>query len=214
MDYLTIENEYYSELIVQKSRFICFLFPCQNITYFNEKIKKIKKDYYDATHVVPAYRILRDNNQIKEHFSDDREPAKTAGWPLLYILQQKELIQIGTIVIRYFGGIKLGTSGLQKSYSEVLLNTILKAKLIEYSIPIYKKILIPVQKEHFWYELIKNDKVSDNFEILKSDYLNFNSNFYISFQIKTNQKTLEYLIEKLSNVVKEYKIVDGNNDIK
>ncbi|MFN3412395.1 MAG: IMPACT family protein, partial [Exilispira sp.] len=122
MDFLTIKNEYFSELIVKKSRFIANIFPCTKSEDFKNKYDMIKKKFFDATHIIPVYRILESNNRIKEHFSDDREPAKTAGWPILYILQQKSLIQIGVLVIRYFGGIKLGTSGLTKAYSQVVLN--------------------------------------------------------------------------------------------
>ncbi len=198
MDYLTIEEEYSCEIIVQKSRFICFIFPCDSITYFSERIKKAKKNFYDATHIVPAYRIKIENNQIKEHFSDDREPAKTAGWPLLYILQQKYLIQIGVIVIRYFGGIKLGTSGLQKAYSQVLLDAISKARTIEYQTSIICKIYIPIDKEHIWYDYIKSNNLNDKIRVLKNEYIFENNQQSAFFEIQTSEK----IALNLSNIFK------------
>ena len=206
MGFLTIENECISELLIQKSRFISFLFPCANVLAFNERVKNIKKEYYDATHIVPAYRILSENNQVKEHFSDDREPAKTAGWPLLYILQQKSLIQIGVIVVRYFGGIKLGTSGLQKAYSESLLNALTKANIIDYQKEFLLRISINAEKEYLWHEFIKNNNLLSKINIKKSSYINKDNKLELVLELKTSESVLSFLKENIGNKNLDIKI--------
>jgi len=204
MDYLTIDKEYSYELIVQKSKFISFIFPCSSIEEFQEKYKLIKKKYHDATHIIPAYRIISESNIIKEHFSDDREPAKTAGWPVLYILKQKSIVQVGVLVVRYFGGIKLGTSGLQKAYSEVLLNGIKNANLKPYLKLKEVKIKILIEKEHLIHEILKNRINDEKIKILNISYFEEKKLNYALISLVTDENTIKdlssLLREKISNI--------------
>lgn len=196
MDYLTIDKEYSDELSIKKSKFIAFIFHCKDEEEFQNRYKSIKKQYFDATHVIPVYRIIKGENIIKEHFSDDREPAKTAGWPILYILQQKALVQIGVIVVRYFGGIKLGTSGLQKAYSEVVLNSIRNANIIPYIKLKEIKIRLPIDLEYHLHEILRNKFESFNIKIQNISYI--------------EEKNLNYALITLSideSKIKEFKFL-------
>lgn len=110
----------------KKSRFIADIFYVENIEEAEEKIKNIKKKYFDARHHCYSYRIM-DGTGIKEKQSDDGEPSGTAGAPMLNILQKNELVNVLVVVTRYFGGTLLGTGGLVRAYSEATLKAIEKA---------------------------------------------------------------------------------------
>ena len=116
---LTIKNSCNHEIIIKKSRFICYLFKVNNIDEINNYLENIKNEHKNARHCCYAYII----DNLKKA-SDDKEPSGTAGIPMLNLLEQKELNHILAIVIRYFGGIKLGTGGLFRAYTTVLKETI------------------------------------------------------------------------------------------
>ncbi len=125
----TIKQNTSSEIIVKKSKFIAHCFSVQTEQEAEEKIKQIRKQYYDAKHHCYAYCILTPNG-ILSKMSEDGEPSGTAGTPMLTILQKQELVNVLVIVTRYFGGILLGTGGLVKAYSEATLQAIQKTEIV------------------------------------------------------------------------------------
>ena len=110
---------------INKSIFITELYKVKNIEEVKEHIQNIKLKYKDATHYCYAYII---DDQKKS--SDDGEPGGTAGVPIMEVLLKNELNYILCIVIRYFGGIKLGAGGLVRAYSSSVSNALLKSKII------------------------------------------------------------------------------------
>ncbi len=111
-----IDQTYESKIIINKSVFICHLIPVTSIDEVNENLQMYRKKYYDATHNCYAY-ILGDKMDIQK-CSDDGEPSKTAGAPILDALKKSEYTNILAIVTRYFGGILLGAGGLIRAYSD------------------------------------------------------------------------------------------------
>jgi len=105
------------EHIVVNSRFIATLAPVGNEPDAREFIKRIRSEFPDATHNVPAY-IIGGGNSITEFCSDDGEPSGTAGRPALAVLRGSGLGDAALVVTRYFGGTKLGKGGLVKAYTE------------------------------------------------------------------------------------------------
>ena len=110
-------NEIRREHVVVNSRFIATLAPALNIDEARAFITRIKKEFSDATHNVPAY-IIGGGNTVTEYFSDDGEPAGTSGRPALTVLRGSGLGDAALVVTRYFGGTLLGTGGLVKAYTE------------------------------------------------------------------------------------------------
>jgi uncharacterized YigZ family protein len=96
------------------SRFIAHCFHCASEDQFKEELQKIKKQYYDARHHVFAYVLLPDQSVFRS--SDDGEPAGTGGKPALNQILSAGLTNTAVVVVRYFGGIKLGVSGLIHAY--------------------------------------------------------------------------------------------------
>lgn len=105
------------EHIVVNSRFISTLAPVFSVEEARAFIARIKKEFADATHNVPAY-IIGGGNTVTEFCSDDGEPSGTAGKPALAVLRGSGLGDVAVVVTRYFGGTLLGTGGLVKAYTE------------------------------------------------------------------------------------------------
>ena len=126
----TIEKEFVQTLEVKQSKFIAHLLP---YTHYETTLQKLKEQHPKARHFVVAYRYLNEYNQVVEHSSDDGEPKGTSGKPSLMVLQGRNLINIAVIVVRYFGGTKLGTGGLVRAYSDAVNLVVEDAELIPYT---------------------------------------------------------------------------------
>lgn len=118
-----VEENVCGEIVEKKSKFIANLFFVESIEDAEEKIKLMKKKYFDAKHNCYAY-IISNNNEITKKSSDDGEPSGTAGAPMLEILEKNNLANVVVVVTRYFGGILLGTGGLVRAYSDALKKAI------------------------------------------------------------------------------------------
>lgn len=116
-----------NQIIINKSKFITTIIPIQNIEEANLNLTELRKKYFDATHNCYAY-VIGDNYEIQKQ-SDDGEPQKTAGFPILDMIKKLNITNVLVVVTRYFGGTLLGASGLIKAYSESAKLAILKANL-------------------------------------------------------------------------------------
>jgi uncharacterized YigZ family protein len=105
------------EHVVVNSKFIATLAPVFSIDEARAFMARIRKEFADATHNVPAY-IIGGGNTVTEYFSDDGEPAGTSGRPALTVLRGSGLGDVALVITRYFGGTLLGTGGLVKAYTE------------------------------------------------------------------------------------------------
>ena len=124
-EFITILIDETAEIVEKKSKFIANICHVESIEEAEEKIKSIKKKYYDSKHNCVAYRVIEDG-KVVEKASDDGEPSGTAGGPMLNILQKNNLCNVVVIVTRYFGGILLGTGGLVRAYSDATQKAIEK----------------------------------------------------------------------------------------
>lgn len=115
--------------IINKSRFIGYCKPVETIEEAQEFIESIKKKHWDASHNVPVY-ILGDHMQVQKA-SDDGEPSGTAGVPILNILKNENITNVVIVITRYFGGVKLGTGGLVRAYSQSAKSVLEASQVIE-----------------------------------------------------------------------------------
>ena len=113
--YITIANEFRTEYIIEKSRFIATIAPVSTEEEAQAFIQRISKEFWDATHNCTAYAI--GPRQEQQRSSDNGEPSGTAGKPMLEVLKKTTITNVAVVVTRYFGGIKLGTGGLIRAYS-------------------------------------------------------------------------------------------------
>lgn len=190
----TIIQDSTAEIEEKKSRFIADVFYIENISEAEEKIKSIKKKYFDARHHCYAYRII-ENDGIKEKQSDDGEPSGTAGAPMLNILQKNGLINVLVIVTRYFGGTLLGTGGLVRAYSDATLKAIDEAG-------------IGVQKFGYELEIIIEYKELEKFKYYcKKHNINISQIVYENNIICIVELTNEEKEELLKNEQKDVQIL-------
>lgn len=117
---------YYAE---KRSRFISYAIPVGTVDEVKAELAKYRKEYYDARHVCWAYMLGSDRKTFRAN--DDGEPSSTAGKPILGQINSNELTDILVIVIRYFGGIELGTSGLIVAYRTAAAEAIAAATIEE-----------------------------------------------------------------------------------
>ena len=121
-----VAEGYYTE---KRSRFISYAIPVRTVEEVKEQLDKYRKQYYDARHVCWAYMLGPERLTFRAN--DDGEPSSTAGKPILGQINSNGLTDILIVVIRYFGGIELGTSGLIVAYRTAAAEAIAAAEIIE-----------------------------------------------------------------------------------
>lgn len=119
-----------TELTVNKSRFIGLLFPVETVDEAKQQVQRARKAFPGASHYVYAFRVGFGSSVI-EGMSDDGEPAGTAGPPVLAVVRGSKVGDMLVVIIRYFGGIKLGIGGLVKAYTETAQQVVAEIKTIE-----------------------------------------------------------------------------------
>ena len=203
-----LEKNTTAEIIEKKSRFIANLFYVETPQEAENKIKQIKKKYYDAKHNCFAYITLNEN-EIQKKCSDDGEPSGTAGAPMLEILEKQSIYNVVVIVTRYFGGILLGTGGLVRAYSDSLKEAIKKSTLVEQEPGYEAEIkLTYADFEKFKYYCNKN-----NINIINSEYSDFiickievndaeKNRLEIEFREQDNFKIMTFDIIRQKNISK------------
>lgn len=166
------------------SKFLAFAYPVKNEAEVKENIEHLRHEYYDARHHCYAYILGFDKSAYR--VNDDGEPFGTAGKPIYGQLLSFDLTNTLVVVIRYFGGIKLGVSGLINAYKTATRDALLNANILE-------KTINEVYKLEFPYEMM-----NDAMKIVK-DYglqiieTNFDTESAIKFKIRRNnaQKVID-----------------------
>lgn len=208
IEFKTIEKENSAEIVEKKSRFIANIYNVESKEEAEEKIKQIKKKYYDAKHHCFAFSIIEENG-ITQKSSDDGEPSGTAGAPILNIIKSNNLQNVVIIVTRYFGGILLGTGGLTRAYSEAAGKVVEQSELIQKEPGMEVELEIAYNdNEKFKYYCQKN-----NINIIKIEYtenilykIELNEKEYKKIEEinKTNNKQLDINIKNIKLKCRKY----------
>lgn len=143
--YLTIDTPSEGLYKEKMSKFLAFAEPCRTLEQAKEIVTRYKKEYFDARHVCWAYMLGADRLTFRSN--DDGEPSGTAGKPILGQINSFNLTDLCVIVVRYFGGIKLGTSGLIDAYKIAAQEALNAAQVVE-------KIIEEQLTVHFEYPLM------------------------------------------------------------
>jgi len=185
----TIKETAQGQITEKKSKFYGFAIPIQSAGQVKEIVEKYRKEYYDARHTCWAYMLGHERNVFRAN--DDGEPSGTAGKPILGQINSNELTDILVIVIRYFGGIKLGTSGLIAAYKSAAAEAINNAEIIERTVDIETSF-------HFEYPLMNSVMkiIKDlNPEIISQDF-----EMDCNMTLRIRQAKYKNLRERLSKV--------------
>ena len=198
-----IQGTYINRIVISKSEFITRLYRVNNVDEVNEFLADVRKKHYDASHNCYAY-ILGANKEIKKS-SDDGEPAKTAGAPMLDALEKNDVTNILAITTRYFGGILLGASGLVRAYSKSVSEALQLADFYE----IKKEVIFTLNTSYSGYNtLIKT------LPYAKIENVSFNTDVVIEGTIPIDKKDtfkddlFKYKIDALTLVEKGLKDVE------
>lgn len=160
MNVIKKTSEY--EEIVKKSKFISFLYFVKSIDEVNNYLNELKAKYKDASHICYAYIV---DNNVK--YNDDKEPSKTAGFPILNVLKNNDLNYVLAVVVRYFGGIKLGSGNLLRTYLNVTNENLKKTGIKEYKLKKEYIIICNYDNVNYVNNVLKDEdiinKTFDNF---------------------------------------------------
>ena len=160
MNVIKETSEY--EEIVKKSKFISFLYFVKSIDEVNNYLNELKAKYKDASHICYAYIV---DNNVK--YNDDKEPSKTAGFPILNVLKNNDLNYVLAVVVRYFGGIKLGSGNLLRTYLNVTNENLKKTGIKEYKLKKEYIIICNYDNVNYVNNVLKDEdivnKTFDNF---------------------------------------------------
>lgn len=187
--YFTIEEKVEGLYKEKGSRFISLAFPVSKEEDIKEILKDIKKEYYDARHHCYAYILGYDKSAYR--MNDDGEPSSTAGKPIYGQLLSNDLTNILVVVVRYFGGTKLGVSGLIQAYKQAALDALNNAKIIE-------KTVDEIYSISFDYVLM-NDvmKVLKDFEVIQMNH-RFDNDCYLEF--RTRKSNSIKIVDNLNSI--------------
>ncbi|GMB09147.1 YigZ family protein [Thermolongibacillus altinsuensis] len=174
--YYTVKGYGEAEIVIEKSRFICYVNRATTEEEAIRFIQEIKKKHWDATHNCSAY-LIGEHDQIQKA-NDDGEPSGTAGVPMLEVLKKKGLKDTVVVVTRYFGGIKLGAGGLVRAYGRAVSEGLKTTGIVE------RKLMRIMQTtiDYTWLGKVENELRSSVYRIKDIHY--------------TDQVTIETYVEE------------------
>lgn len=200
----TIKQNVQAEIVEKKSKFIANMIYVQTEEQAEEELNRIRKKYYDAKHNCFAYRIITESGIVNKS-SDDGEPSKTAGLPILNIITKNELANVLVVVTRYFGGILLGTGGLVRAYSQSTKEAVKKAEFV-------------IEQKGYELEITLNYNDFDKFKFYCKEkniqIINISYNERIICNIELNNAEKDKLLNNLKELsfkVEKYKVIKEKN---
>lgn len=188
MSYSTLTAPCTAKIDIKKSQFLGFGFPITSREQIMFHVEQLRQKFPDARHVCYGYIIGDPHNTTSAGFDDDGEPNGTAGKPILNVLQHKAIGNCAVIVVRYFGGIKLGAGGLTRAYSNTA-QAVVDSMILSEFVPL-SKIMIATDfaNEAF----VRHNLDGFNAQILSVDY---GKNVMLNVEIA--EQSIGELIEKI-----------------
>jgi len=147
-EFYTLSQITTGEQVIDKSRFIAVAVPLTSLIEMEKAMQEIRQDYPNARHYVYAYRL---HDGLIEKSSDDGEPQGTGGRPILDLLQHRNVWNVLLVVVRYFGGVLLGTGGLSRAYGGTARQVIVVTDLKKMALYCIFSLRIPYE----WFEPLK-----------------------------------------------------------
>jgi len=172
------------------SKFLSFAFPVKNVDEINQILAQYRKQYYDARHICYAYMLGNAKNEWRAN--DDGEPSGTAGRPILGQINSFELTNVLVIVVRYFGGILLGTGGLITAYKEASRDALEQASIVEQTID----EIISIEFDYLLMNEVMRIVKEMSLHILDQSFDNM-----CAMKLAIRQSDAEKLKSKLGNII-------------
>lgn len=187
--YLTIRGPGSDEVVIQKSRFIGCAVPCSSEEEAQAFIRSIREKYRDARHCCYAYVIGRNSGIMR--YSDDGEPGGTAGMPMMDVLKNEGIVNCCVVVVRYFGGILLGTGGLVRAYTQGCKIALQAASVVRMELSVLRQCRVSYPAwNQIQYTLQNLPVILEGIEYSDS----------VSFRICTRSKNMAEIVQTLNNL--------------
>lgn len=136
---------------IERSEFLGLAFPMTSDEEFFAELERVQKKYFDATHHCWAFRLFAEQ---RSRSADAGEPSGTAGKPILAAIEGAAIHDVGVIVVRWYGGIKLGTGGLSRAYRDTAAETLRNAKLLDRYVYERITVIVPFERLSSVYRLV------------------------------------------------------------
>ena len=149
--YRTLAARAEHRIKVERSEFLGIVFPAASEEAFFDELARVSKQHFDATHHCWAFRLFAAE---RSRSSDAGEPSGTAGKPILGAIESAELFDAAVVVVRWFGGVKLGTGGLARAYREAASETLQRAPLADRYLYERVRVVVPFERLSDAYRLI------------------------------------------------------------
>ena len=166
--YLTLEELSEGLYKDKGSRFYAFVFPVASVDDAKKKLDEYRKKYHDARHVCYAYVVGKTDEDCVTRSSDDGEPSGTAGKPMLTQLVSNGLHDVMAVVVRYFGGVLLGTGGLVVAYRSAMEDALQNARIVEKTVEDEITVELEYEKMNSIMKVVKDNSlkiVSQQFDL-------------------------------------------------
>ena len=189
----TINKDFSYTEIIKKSKFLTFLHPITTQEQAKTLLENYKKEYSDATHICYAYVL--DENTFK--YYDDGEPTSSAGIPIYQALKNNNIIYTLAVVIRYFGGTKLGVGGLTRAYSSGVLTLVTSENLVDYKKLNEYLVEMPYSLyDSFMYHINNKGIALNDKQFLDTIFISLNLDEETLNELKDIFPTLDFILSK------------------
>ena len=200
--YITVSGTSREEILINKSRFIGYASPCSEESEALAFLKQIREEHKSATHHCYAY-IIGENNGIMR-YSDDGEPGGTAGLPIVDAMRTKSIVNCCVVVVRYFGGVLLGTGGLVRAYTQSAQAALQSAGIAKMELTCVLQCEVPYS---VW------DKIRYASERLPVRIRDVQFGASVAFQLLFRSCDRDSVVPKLSDAAERKLRMDGTDEI-
>ncbi|MDD2448291.1 MAG: YigZ family protein [Sulfurimonas sp.] len=184
-----VDAIYTDTLEVKQSKFIAYITP---FSEYEKTLEELKQKHPKARHFVVAFRYLNEYDQVVEYSSDDGEPKGTSGRPSLFVLQGAKLINTAVIIVRYFGGTKLGPGGLVRAYSDAINLSLQKVKLLEYK----KEEEVEIRFEYSNIRMVEYECEELGIDIVEKSFDN-----QTLYRLKSSKESMDLFLQKMNRLI-------------
>jgi uncharacterized YigZ family protein len=175
---------------IERSEFLGIAFPVETDEAFFTELAPLTKRHFDATHLCWAFRLFA-NGEIRARSADAGEPSGTAGKPILSAIEGADLCDVAVVVVRWYGGVKLGTGGLSRAYRETAAETLRAAALTDRYVYKRFRIVVPFDQLGVVYRLLDVPHI-----VLAGEHFGETNEFEIDVRLGKAEQFEKLLAEK------------------
>jgi uncharacterized YigZ family protein len=188
--YRTLATTAESRQKIERSEFLGIAFPVETDEAFSNELALLTKRYFDATHLCWAFRLFA-NGEIRVRSADAGEPSGTAGKPIASAIEGAGLYDVAVVVVRWYGGVKLGTGGLSRAYRETAAETLRGASLVDRYVYKRFRIIVPFDQLGVVYRLLDVPHI-----VLAGEHFGETNEFEIDVRLGRADELTKMLAEK------------------